>query len=113
MSRGHLFGNTRECQWLIFLFYFFAVPLLTLLPEIDEFHRDGMLPNVVPSNSCQNIFKRLFVVLMDQPVLSFFSKHVDATNSHHFKFAIQPLSTNLNVDIPLMYFKVTSNLTPR
>src|SRR4249920_3038968 len=101
MSRRQLFAHSRKSEWFIFLFYLFAVSLLTLLPEIDEFHRDGMLPNVVPSDSGQNIFKRLFVVLMDQPVLSFFSKHVDATNSHHFKFAIQPLSTNLNVDIPL------------
>src|SRR5947207_13105773 len=50
---------------------------------------------------------------MSQPVLGVFSKHVDTTNSHHFEFTIQPLSPNLNIDIPLMYFEVTSNFTPR
>src|SRR6266581_5004425 len=53
------------------------------------------------------------MVLVAQPVLCFFSKHVDTTNSHHFEFTIQPLSPNLNIDIPLMYFEVTSNFTPR
>src|SRR5438034_5809172 len=71
-----------------------------------------MLPNVITSNGCQYIFKGLFVVLMAQPVLCFFSKHVDTTNSHHFEFTIQPLSPNLNIDIPLMYFEVTANFTP-
>src|SRR5260370_297163 len=85
--------------------------MLRLLPEIDEFRRNGMLPNVIPSNGCQYVFKCLFVVLIDQPVLRFFSKHIDTTNSHHLQLAVQPLSSNLNIDIPLVYFKVTSNFT--
>src|SRR5439155_1256097 len=113
MSRGRLFANSEKREWFIFLFYIFAVFLLTLLPEIYELHRSGMLPNVITSNGCQYIFKGLFVILMAQPVLCFFSKHVDTTNSHHFEFTIQPLSPNLNIDITLMYFEVTSNFTPR
>src|SRR5437762_2910502 len=49
---------------------------------------------------------------MAQPVLGLFCKQIDTTNSHHFELAIQPLSSNLNIDIPLIYFKVTSNFTP-
>ena len=50
---------------------------------------------------------------MVQPVLRFFSKHVDTTNSHHFELAVQPLSSNLNINITLIYFEVTSNFTTR
>src|SRR5215471_15621257 len=50
---------------------------------------------------------------MAQPVLRIFSKHIDTTDSHRFEIAIQPLSPNLNIDIPLMYFEVTANFTLR
>src|SRR6266480_2191852 len=113
MSRGRLFANSGKREWFIFLFYIFAVFLLTLLPEIYELHRSGMLPNVITSNGCQYIFKGLFVILMAQPVLCFFSQHVDTTNSHHFEFTIQALSPNLNIDISLMCFEIPSNFTLR
>src|SRR5215469_13688165 len=110
MSRRHLLVNARQCEWFFFLF---AVFRFALLPEIDKFHRNCMRSNVIPSNSCQYILERGFVILVDQPVLGIFCKYVDTTHARHLEFAIQALPPDLNIDIALMYFEITANFTLR
>src|SRR5258708_26770452 len=66
-----------------------------------------MLPAFISTNGRQYIFKRFLAILADQPVLRFFIEYINATNSLHFQFAVQALSPDLDIYIPLMNFEVT------
>src|ERR1700694_5829773 len=72
-----------------------------------------MLADIVTSDGGEQVFKGCFGILGKQPVLRIFIDGVNATHPQNLEFAIQPFTSDLNVDVALMNFEIAAYLTTR
>src|SRR5215469_3031155 len=69
-----------------------------------------MWPHIITTNGSQYVLER-FAVLLCQPDLCILVDRVDAAcRAAQFQFAVKPLASDLDIDIPLVNFQVAPYL---
>src|SRR5438067_7719104 len=108
---GLCFGRRgREDEWLFLLFTFLYLFSVTLLPVFVEFDGNAVGAHVVGSDGCQQVFKRFQVVLLTEPLLGILASRLQVTWPQHAQFAVQTLTSNLDVDVTLVSLELAANL---